>query len=149
MNPISKNTFISILIMLFFLPGQGSPSDNSDSILGTWLTAGGQSKVEIYKKNNKYYGRIVWLSRPTYNDGTPLQDRGNPDPKLRTRPVIGLNLLRDFEYDGGNEWDEGRIYDPESGKEYSCIITLKGQNTLEVRGYIGFSLFGRTTIWTR
>ena len=61
----------------------------------------------------------------------------------------GLENLRDFVFKGENKWAEGRIYDPKSGSDYSCEMKLIDENTLEVRGYIGVSLFGRTDVWKR
>ncbi|MEO6849303.1 MAG: DUF2147 domain-containing protein, partial [Mucilaginibacter sp.] len=67
---------------------------------------------------------------------------------LRTRPELGLELLKDFTFDGDDVYDDGTIYDPKNGKTYSCKMTLEG-NQLKIRGYIGISLFGRSEIWTR
>jgi len=75
----------------------------------------------------------------------------NPDEELQKRPIMGLELLSNFEFDGDDEWEDGDIYDPKSGKTYSCYMefTDKTKNELKVRGYIGVSLLGRTTYWTR
>lgn len=120
----------------------------ADQIIGDWLTTNGRSKVHIYKSNNKYFGKISWLKEPEEN-GKPKVDKNNTDPKKRNNPLIGLNLLRNFVYYKNNVWEDGNIYDPENGKDYSCKMTLTDKNTLEVRGYIGFSLIGRTVIWKR
>ena len=72
-----------------------------------------------------------------------------PNHSLRNRPIVGLQLMSDFEAAGKVQWGEGKIYDPESGKTYKCKITLTDPKRLEVRGYVGISLFGRTEIWTR
>jgi uncharacterized protein (DUF2147 family) len=61
---------------------------------------------------------------------------------------LGLIILRDFKHDDG-EWTGGRIYDPQNGKDYKCFMKLKDNKTLNVRGYIGISLLGRTEVWTR
>ena len=73
----------------------------------------------------------------------------NPDPKLRSRPIVGLQFMNNFVYAGRNVWDGGKIYDPESGKTYKCKMTLQSTNRLEVHGYVGVSLLGRTVVWTR
>ncbi|MDY0335364.1 MAG: DUF2147 domain-containing protein, partial [Bacteroidales bacterium] len=75
----------------------------------------------------------------------------NPDTTLQKRPLMGLQLLSGFVFDGDDEWESGKIYDPKSGKTYSCYMefTDKSKNKLKVRGYIGISLLGRTTYWTR
>ena len=62
-------------------------------------------------------------------------------------PIIGLNLVNGFVYQGKNKWGDGTIYDPDNGKTYSCKMTLMEDNTLKVRGFIGISLIGRTQVW--
>lgn len=131
-------------------------ADDADAVLGPWLTAEGKARVEIVKDHGVYDGRIVWLKEPLYPaddkqgmGGKPKVDRENPDPKLQTRPIIGLPLIQGFSYAGDNVWKDGKIYDPESGKLYSCKLTLMMDGRLKVRGYLGISLFGRTEIWTR
>ena len=123
-------------------------AQKADDILGVWFTEGGKSKVEITKKDGKYSGEIIWLKTPNREDGTVKLDRENENEKLRTRKILGINVIQDFEWDD-DEYEEGTIYDPENGKIYDCEITWENANTLNVRGYIGFSLLGRTTVWTR
>lgn len=123
--------------------------NGADAVLGTWMTSSGKGHVEIYKQGGKYYGKIAWLKEPNNEQGTPKVDKNNPDAKLRNQPILGLVNLRDFTYAGDNEWEDGKVYDPEKGKDYSCQMTLIDPNTLEVRGYIGISLIGRTDTWTR
>ena len=122
-------------------------AQSGDDILGIWLTEGGKSKVEITKTDGKYNGKIIWLKEPM-RDGKPKTDIHNEDESKRNNPIIGLKLIKDFEWDD-DEYEEGEIYDPENGKVYSCEITYDGMDKLNVRGYIGFSLLGRTTYWTR
>jgi len=123
-------------------------AQSADDILGIWYTEGGKSKVEITKKDGKYSGKIIWLKTPNREDGTPKLDRENENEKLRSRKVLGINVIQGFEWDD-DEYEDGTIYDPENGKTYSCVITYENKDTLNVRGYIGFSLLGRTTVWTR
>ncbi len=137
---------LSIALVLSFMSFDTSVAQNADDVVGVWLTDGGKSKVEIYKKGDEYFGKIIWLREPNEN-GKPKVDKNNPDDDLKSRPLVGMELLSDFEFDD-DEWEDGEIYDPESGKTYSCEMTLDG-NTLNVRGYIGVSWVGRTTEWTR
>ena len=123
--------------------------NNSAAITGTWLVQDGSAKIKIEKSNGKFIGKIVWLNPPNDKNGKPLLDSKNPDKSLQSRPLLGLCLLYDFVYDGDNLWSGGTIYDADSGKTYSCKITLKDNKTMEVRGYVGISLFGRTDTWTR
>jgi uncharacterized protein (DUF2147 family) len=127
-----------------------------DEILGVWHTTDDKSTVEIFKKKEQYFAKILSLKHPNWpaNDdqgmgGKPKNDRRNPDPALRSRAIAGLEFMNDFVYAGKNKWVDGKIYDPEVGKTYSCKMTLVGTNKLEVRGYVGFSMLGRTVVWTR
>lgn len=145
-----KTVKIQILLPFIFLAlSSFAPVENPDAILGTWLVGKKNAKVKIEKRDGKYYGKIVWLKEPNNEDGSPKKDKNNPDKGQRNNPIMGLQLLRNFEYEEKNTWEDGRIYDPESGNDYSCIITMKDPNTLDVRGYIGFSFIGRSDTWTR
>lgn len=118
--------------------------NKAEDITGTWLTAGKEpAKIQIYKSEEKYYGKIIWLQNPT-DSGKQRLDNNNPDVKKRNDPIIGLIILKGFRFDGDDEWGGGGIYDPESGKTYSSYMYLKDKNTLKIRGYIGLSWFGRT-----
>lgn len=122
----------------------------ADLIIGNWLTQEKNAKVKIYKKGNTFYGKIIWLKEPNDEQGKAKVDKENPEENLRTRPLMGLLILRDFVYDEDLEWEDGEIYDPKNGKTYSCMMTLSEDGrTLDVRGYIGISLIGRTSTWTR
>ncbi len=142
-----------------FLVAPVSAGDG-DVILGLWATdpegGGGEAHVEIYLDKDRYSGRIVWLAEPDYpaDDeqgmaGQPKVDRENPDEALRANPIIGLVIVEGFEYDGDGTWRKGTIYDPDNGKTYKSKMKLDGPDVLKVRGFIGVSLIGRTTEWTR
>jgi len=106
--------------------------------------------VKIYKCQDLYCGKIVWLRDPYYEDGTVKIDKKNSDESLQSRAVLGINILEGFVYNGELEWEDGEIYDPDNGKTYSCVINLNTEeNILEVRGYIGFSWIGRTEEWIK
>ncbi|MBI1185329.1 DUF2147 domain-containing protein [bacterium] len=125
----------------------------SDAILGIWWNQEKTSRIEVYKRNNKYYGKIVWLENE-FEDGSSTQpnlDDKNPDESLRSRKLMGLEILKDLEWDD-DEWDDGQIYDPKSGNTYSCYAEFEDDdnlNRLKFRGYMGVSLLGRTSYWTR
>lgn len=121
-----------------------------DDIVGVWKNGEGTGLIQIYKNSdNKFYGKIVWLKVPNNADGTPRVDINNPDEKLRSRQLRGLENLREFAWVSDGVWDNGSIYDPKVGKSYSCTIKMPDWYTLEVRGYIGISAFGRTDVWKR
>jgi uncharacterized protein (DUF2147 family) len=134
---------ILILLNTVSLLAQSDKLSKGDAIIGEWTNPSKDAKFEIYKKDNKYFGKVIW------GTGEETKDINNPDPKLRHRDLIGLIILQNFVFDGENSWKGGTIYDPQNGKTYSCELTLYSANQLDVRGYVGISLFGRTEIWTR
>lgn len=150
---IMKKFQIALMIftaMLFATANVNAQEFQSDDILGVWLNEDEDAHIEVYKDGDLYFGKIIWLKFPIDEEtGKPKLDKHNPDPELQKRPSLGIKLLTDFEWDGDNEWDEGDIYDPKSGKTYSCYIIMKEYDLLKIRGYIGISLIGRTTYWTR
>lgn len=150
-----KFTLTVLIASLFFLFSFTNDSnlmlqeEEGDALIGVWEPGHGKAKVKITKVGTKYYGKIVWLKEPTFPDGTKKTDKNNPDPKMHDTPLLGYKILKDFEYVGDKTWENGTIYDPENGSLYSCTIKLKNKNTLDVRGYIGVSMIGRTDTWTR
>ena len=120
----------------------------ADALVGTWVTNDGKARIQIYKTGTTYAGKVVWLQVPMHH-GKPKVDANNPNAQLRHRPILGLEILKGFSYDGDNVWDDGEVYDPEGGKTYSCKIIMVSSKTIKVRGYIGISLIGRTAVWTR
>jgi uncharacterized protein (DUF2147 family) len=116
---------------------------NTDAIVGEWLTQSKDGKILIYKQGTQYFGKIIG------GNSEGRKDTNNPDETLRNQPLIGKVILNNFVFDGKSKWEDGTIYDPNNGKTYSCVIKLKSNNQLEVRGYVGISLFGRTDVWTR
>jgi uncharacterized protein (DUF2147 family) len=125
-----------------------SPLVKQDDILGVWTTGNAKSQVQIYKVSDRFFGKIVKLKDPLNEQGKPKVDFRNPDKTKQAEPLIGLNVLRGLKFDS-DEWNDGRIYNPEDGKDYKCLMRLKDAKTLEVRGYIGFSLIGKSQTWTR
>jgi uncharacterized protein (DUF2147 family) len=117
----------------------------ADEVLGVWWSLEQKTKVQISKNDNIYYGRIIAV-RPESKD---LLDTHHPDESLRTRQVLGLEILSGFKFDGDDTWEKGSIYDPENGKTYKCKMWFDKKDVLKIRGYIGFSLLGRTVEFTK
>ena len=131
-----------LLVLGSFFSQSFTPVNKStaNEIIGFYWSPKKDAKIEIYLKGGKYFGKFVWAA-------TPRKDSKNPAKALQNRDLLGLEFLTKFEYDDG-VYDGGEIYDPETGKTYSCKMSLDG-NTLKVRGYIGISLFGRTEYFER
>ena len=140
------------VLMLFSFTFEGTTNDETspgDKLVGVWEPSHGKAKVKISKVGDKYFGKIVWLKEPLNEKGEKKTDANNPDAKMHDTPLLGYKILKDFEYTDENTWENGTIYDPENGSLYNCTIKLKDDNTIEVRGYIGVSMIGRTDTWTR
>ena len=120
----------------------------AQDVVGKWKLSDGTAIVEVYKSGDVFNGKIVWLEKPTEADGTPAVDDNNPDPQLRKRQLMGLNMLSGLKKDGG-EYTGGKIYDPGNGQTYNCSMRVEG-DVLKVRGSLDKKgLIGRTMDWFR
>lgn len=117
--------------------------NNPQDITGEWLTAAKDVKILIYEEGGRYFGKVTWGIRELG------KDTRNPEEAKRSLDILGSILLKDVVFNGKNKWEDGKIYDPTSGKTYSCVIKLADSNTLEMRGYIGTPLLGKTETWSR
>jgi uncharacterized protein (DUF2147 family) len=151
----SIKTIVPLIICLLLSAAVAHASEG-DAIVGSWNTAGRDAIIDIYRCGERYCGKIKWLREPNYTaedkngkEGQPKIDSNNPNPRLRNRTLVGLELMHDFVYAGNNLWKGGNIYDPERGKTYSALMRLAARNSLHLKGYIGIPLLGRTSVWTR
>ncbi len=147
-----KNVLMSFFAVaaLIFSTTAFAQNEEGDRLIGVWEPSHGKAKVKIEKIGTKYYGKIVWLKEPIDPEtNQPKVDKNNPDEKMRSTPLRGYRILKDFEYTDKDTWTEGTIYDPENGSTYSCTIKMTDDNTLDIRGYIGVSALGRTDVWKR
>ena len=120
----------------------------AQDVVGKWKLEDGSAIVEVYRQGEVYNGKIVWLAKPTEADGSPAVDDKNPDAKLRSRQLIGLNMLSNLKK-GNSEYAGGSIYDPGNGKTYNCSMKVEG-DVLKVRGSLDKrGLLGRTMDWFR
>lgn len=117
-------------------------------IEGKWKTIDDETKqaksiVEIYKKSDgKYYGKVSQLLiKPADPNCTSCKD------DRKGKPILGLEIIRGLAKDG-DEFTGGTITDPKTGKTYKCTITKSGDK-LNVRGYMGVSILGRTQVWQK
>ena len=134
--------------ILVVLPAGASERDD---VLGKWLVEDKSGVIEIFKCKDKYCGRTVWI-KPTADHPDPAKklDVQNPDPKKRSQKLLGKTVLWGLTYDPEERnFTDGSIYNSRNGKVYSCRVTLKSANELHLRGFIGISLIGQTTVWTR
>ncbi len=144
-------TFLCFFTFLSFQDEAYSQEYKENDVCGIWLNQDKDGHIKMYRDGKNFLGKIIWMKNPIDEEtGKPKLDKENPDDELQKRPIDGLIIVRDFEWDADDqEWEDGEIYDPKNGKTYSCQMHLEDMNTLEVRGYIGFSFIGRTVVWTR
>lgn len=139
-----------LLLSFLFVLGLTLQAQKATAILGKWYTENNKSVVEIYQENGHFYGKMIELKNPIDPDtGKPKLDKENPDVKLQKRPLLGLLIMTGLKFESDNYWGGGEIYDPESGNTYSCRLKMVGNDQIDMRGYMGFSLIGRSTIWHR
>jgi uncharacterized protein (DUF2147 family) len=136
---------LSLFFVLLFI---STLSFAQDITQGTWFNEEKNAKIQFFKQGDKIFGKIVWLKEPTDN-GKARTDKENPDEKLRSRPLIGLVNLKNFTQSNKGTWEDGEVYDPKNGKTYSCKMTLSSPTRLDVRGFIGISIIGRTSHFTK
>ena len=136
-----------ILLTTFFLIAAFTAQ--SQTIFGKWHstnedTGEVDSVIEVYEKNGKAFAKVIEIKNPKRKNA--VCDLCTDENK--NKPVLGLNILTGLEKEG-EEWSGGKILDPRNGKVYKCYIKLETENKLKIRGYIGFSLIGKTAYWTR
>jgi uncharacterized protein (DUF2147 family) len=136
----------AVATMLLLALAGLAEAQSADAIAGLWLTGDGEGLVTIRVVDDALSGTIAGS---TNDDDDRRFDDQNPDPDLRGRELLGLELFDGFRFDGRDRWRDGTIYDPNSGKTYRCVITIVDETTIRVRGYIGISAFGRTETWKR
>ena len=132
----------SLLLMLFV-------AIQTPTVEGTWVniddeTGVKKSEIVLYREGGKLYGRIDRLLLPEDQGKVCVNCKG----KEKNQPIEGLVILKGLEQEG-DEWTNGEIMDPANGKSYDCTIKLDDANTLNVRGFLGFSFLGRTQVWVR
>lgn len=138
-----KKSFLTILFLGIIL------SVNGQSIFGKWNSTNDEtgevdSVVEVYEKNGKAFAKIVEIKDESRQNAVCDKCEG----KNKNKPILGLEILTGLKQDG-NEWSGGKILDPRNGKVYKCYIELVEPNKLKLRGYVGFSLIGKTKYWQR
>ncbi len=132
-------SIVSTMLVLIGLCWGGAAAAEPSEVEGLWATGG--SLVQVSRVGDGLEMVVVALEEPVDHNGEPLLDKENPDESQRSQPILGMNLLENYSY-SRKRW-EGKIYDPESGNTYSSRMHRKA-DVLEMRGYIGTPLLGRT-----
>lgn len=138
-----NRVIILFTICFAFAISLSAQSNEADKLVGTYMLFGNKSKVTIEKRGVEYFGKVIW----THTEG--MLDVKNPKEEERSKTLVGKEVLWGVKFSKKGVWDSGKIYDPRSGKTYSCKITLLDNGNIGVRPFIGFSLIGKTLEWKR
>lgn len=122
-----------------------SAQDEANAIAGTWLTEAGTSKVEVTCNAGACTGKVTWIK--VADGASPPLDAKNSDASLRTRPLMGVDILTGFTWKGNQTWDGGKVYSPGKGNNYNGTLTLNKDGTLSVKAKAGIG--SKTVTWTR
>ena len=142
-----KIYILSVIILL--LSVQSSNAQNHETIIGKWQSVHGTGQIQIIKRGDQYFGKLVYLSEPNDNTGKPKVDSKNPDEKFQHRALLGIEMLKDFKLKDSNTFIGGKIYDPKSGNTYNGQMNLIDHDKLNIRAFFGISILGKTETWTR
>jgi uncharacterized protein (DUF2147 family) len=142
------------LALVFFLSlgivVQAGVGPGGDQICGKWISSDKNLIVEVYKTGDHFKAKIVWFDDDPSKPMGEWCDKNNPNPALRTRKILGMDVLSDLKYDAGSKsWEDGMIYDAKHGKEWNASAHIDKDGLLKVKGYWHFKLFGRTMTFKR
>lgn len=143
-----KKLIILLFLGIYSLAGI---AQEANKIVGIWWNDEKTSKIEVKKEDGKYIGTIIYMIPEKYENGEPPKDDENPNESLRSRSIVGLQILSGFKYDNKNkEWIEGSIYDPKSGKTYDCYAWMENDDLLKLKGFVaGIRWMGKSSEWYR
>ncbi len=143
------------LLLLLFLVSLGhivsaSPVPESDRILGKWISSDQKLIVLVYKEKDHYKAKIVWFNDDPGKAMDEWRDKHNPDPSLRDRKIVGLEILSGLKYDEkSGTWEDGMIYDAQHGRQWNAAGYIDKDGILKVKGYWHFKIIGRTMSFRR
>ena len=143
---------LAVLLLVLPLAALSSAAFAQTTPVGKWRTIDDKtgkvkSVVEITEASNgTLQGKVLQV----------LESEKGPHPVCdackganHNKPIEGMVIAWGLRQEGST-WDDGQILDPKNGKVYSAKMTpIEGGRKLEVRGYLGFSLLGRTQTWVR
>jgi uncharacterized protein (DUF2147 family) len=140
LRAFAPSRFVRPLLLAGLLGLIAQRASAQATIAGTWFTEDSSSKVTITQSGNAYSGKVTWVK----TDGAV--DAKNSDPSLRTRPIMGIDILTGCTGDATSA--KGcRIYAPKRGNSYDAELNLDKAGTLKVKVKAGIG--GKTQTWTR
>ena len=149
-RPLRGLVFLAATLAVIAAPFLARASEPDPSgVLGNWMAESEKIAIDIYRCEDELCGKVIWIVKPYGKDGKFKRDKRNPDPSLRHRPYCGIEVIRGLNGKDDHQWRGGKFYYIKKGTTYDLDIALKDEDRLEIRGYLGIRLFGKTEIWTR
>jgi uncharacterized protein (DUF2147 family) len=146
---------INLLLILFvsLVPAQlTTKALSEDAIVGKWMSTKKNVKVEVYKVNDEFKAKVIWFDDKD-DKSRPMQTRRdlkNPNPELRNNKILGMNVLKNLKFNPeSNRWEDGIIYDANSGRQFSSVVYFNDDGLLEVKGYWKFEFISQTLEFTK
>ena len=124
---------------------------DADAIVGKWMTTDHNLEVEVYEDRNNFRAKVIWFKiEDTTRPMNTRTDKKNPNPALRSRKWLGMEVLRNLQYNAeDNEWQNGIIYDAKHGKEWNAVVWIDDEGLLKVKGYWVFRWISETLSFKR
>lgn len=139
-----------VLLLLIGTQIKADTVQNGDRICGKWMSSEKNLIVQVYKAGSQFKAKIVWFNDDPSKPMDEWRDTHNPNPALRSRRILGLEILKGLKYDqGGNSWEDGIVYDAKHGRDWNASAYIDKKGLLKVRGYWHIKLIGRTMTFHR
>lgn len=146
---MKRHSIIAILIFLFTISTSFGQGDD-DEICGKWISREKNLVVRVFKSSGNIKAKIVWFKPDGTKDLDDYKDESNPNPSLRHRKLLGLEIVDGLKYQSGTEsWESGKIYDPYHGRFWDSSAYITKDGLLKVTGYWKFKWIGKTLIFDR
>lgn len=145
-----KSACLFILLLAFFIVSSSfNVARPAYQLVGVWESEAKNLQIQMFENHGEFSGRMIYFKCSTDEIMKTKKDIENPDKDLTTRNLLGLTLVTDLTYQGDNVWDEGKIYDPNSGHTFEARIQLTGPQSAIVRGYWKYRWIGRSMVFHR
>ncbi|OOQ59254.1 DUF2147 domain-containing protein [Mucilaginibacter pedocola] len=154
---MSNAFLLSFVSFLLFVGNNGHTPTKTNTlaademICGKWQNTDKNIIVDVYKEGAEFKAKLVW-----FNNGEGERameswtDKHNPDPALRSRKLLGMNILEKLVYDPETKsWEDGIIYDAQNGRHWNSSARIDKHGELKVKGYWHIKLIGKTMTFNR
>ncbi|QQL50353.1 DUF2147 domain-containing protein [Mucilaginibacter ginkgonis] len=151
---VNKLTLGVLIMMVAFIgtSNRANAQSGSDQVIGNWMSAEKNLIVQVYREGDDFKAKVIWFD-DSDDPSKPMESRiddSNPDKSLRTRKIIGMQVLRNLAYSPStHSWENGMIYDAKSGREWNAAASIDKAGMLRVTGYWHFKFIGKTMKFSR